>query len=269
MGVEGNAERKYLKIHLVGLPLSTHRRLEAESDGWIDAVPPTHDFRSTPLSTNEHTPFTNRELKSLQEAAGEGFTHVVIPGSRDWQIVQSMLQFDCRVHIARLWEPIRDVPWSQIRESLHRAAELDEVWLGKISPRELRHPLLLPPKVFQTGRNTHEYWKRCDVYAKDLIPVAEELLTVVDKEHRTADKKGGRSWIDARKLRYRIDHSKHGRTGADRSGLKSYRFCYEVPPGFHYDVTDENGRTFSIPIDGKPQNVSHCNISPWGHIRKG
>jgi hypothetical protein len=59
----------------------------------------------------------------------------------------------------------------------------------------------------------------------------------------------------------------HGRSAADRAGSKAFRFCYEVPLGFHYDVTDDAGRTFSIQIDGKPQKVTHCNVTPWGHVR--
>lgn len=258
-----------MKVHLVGLPISAHRRLREESDDWKDAVPERHDFLSTPLATNEHTPFTKGELNSLREIAGKGFTHVVIPGSRDWRIVSQMLQFDCRVHIARLWEPIRDIRWDQLRDVLHRVIELDEEWLKHISPTDVRHPLLLPPKVFRTTRNSHDYWKRCDVYAKDQVQIAAELISIVERDHRTADKKGGRSWLDGRKLRYRIDSSSHGRTISDRSGLKEHRFCYEVPPGFHYDVTDENGRSFAIEIDGKMSDVYHCNISPWGHVRKG
>jgi len=258
-----------LKVHLVGLPISAHRRLQEDSNGWSDAVPGPHKFLSTPLSTNEHKPFTKGELNALSDAAGNGFTHVVIPGSRDWRVVQKMLQFDCRVHIARLWEPIRDVRWEQIREVLHHVVQLDEVWLKQVSPADLRHPLLLPPNIFRTSRNSSDYWKRCDVYTKDLVPFAAELLSIVEHEHRLNDRAGGRSWLDTRKLRYRVDSSKHGRRLADRDGLKSHRFCYEVPPGFHYDVTDDNGKTFSIQIDGKLHEVSHCNISPWGHVRKG
>jgi hypothetical protein len=60
-----------------------------ESDGWKDAVPTPHEFHSTPISTNEQAPFTNGELKDLRTKVGEGFTHIVIPASRDWKIVQS------------------------------------------------------------------------------------------------------------------------------------------------------------------------------------
>lgn len=258
-----------MRFHLFGLPLSAHRRLESESGGWKDAVPAPSLFRSTPASTNEHAPFTERELKSLRDAVGEGFTHIVIPGSRDWKFVQSRFQFDCRVHIARLWEPIRDVSWTLLKDSLHAAANLDETWLRKVSPSDLRHALLLPPAIFQTTRKTERYWHRCDVYSEERIQEAEYLLSVVEKEHRKSDGSGGRSWIDGHKLRFRFDPSKHAVSVGGRTGAKEYRFCYEVMPGFHYDVVDDGGKAFMIEISGKPERLVHCNVTPWGHVRKG
>jgi len=258
-----------VKVHLFGLPLSTHRRLKEESGDWTDAVPAPHVFRATPISTNSHAAFTEGELRSLVTGVAEGFTHIVIPANRDWKIVQSRFQFDCRVHIVRLWEPLKDITWALLKEHLHAAAKLDQIWLGKLCPTDLRHPLLLPPKVFSTTRDTHQYWRRCDVYSEERIPEAEELLSIVEREHRKPDGSGARSWIDKRNWRYRIDPSKHGLSAAHRAGRKLYRFCYEVPEGFHYDVTDDAGRAFIVHIDGKAETLTHCNVTPWGHIRKG
>ena len=258
-----------MNVHLFGLPLSTHRRLKQESEGWQEAVPAPHQFRATPISTNEYAQFTNGEMRDLAAAVAEGFTHIVVPASRDWKVIQRRFQFDCRVHIARLWEPLKDITWELLRERLHAATKLDDLWLEKVCPTDVRHPLLLPPPVFSTTRNTHRYWYRCDVYSEQQVQEAEELLEIVEKEHRRPDGSGGRSWIDGRKWRYRIDPSKHGLSTADRAKSKAYRFCYEVPPGFHYDVTDDAGRTFVILIDGTPQKMAHCNVTPWGHVRRG
>jgi hypothetical protein len=258
-----------VKVHLFGLPISTHRRLQTESEGWTDAVPAPHEFHSTPISTNEQAFFTDGELKDLRNKVGEGFTHIVIPANRDWKVVQSRFQFDCRVHIARLWEPIRDITWELLKERLHAATKLDEVWLRKVSPSDLRHPLLLPPAIFRTARNTERYWHRCDVYSEERIREAEGLLSVVEKEHRKPDGSGGRSWVDGGKLRFKFDPSKHAISAGNRIGAKEYRFCYEMLPGFHYDVRDDAGKAFIIEIGGKPTTVHHCNVTPWGHVRRG
>jgi hypothetical protein len=258
-----------MKVHLFGLPISAHRRLEDESGGWTDAVPAPHLFRSTPISTNEHATFTEGELRNLRTAVGEGFTHIVIPASREWKTVHARFQFDCRVHIVRLWAPMRDVTWAFLKDSLHAATKLDEVWLRKVSPSDPRHPLLLPPVIFRTTRHTEEYWHRCDIYSEDGVAEAERLLSVVERDHRKPDATGGRSWIDDRKLRFKFDPSKHAPSPTSRSGTKEYRFCYEVMPGFHYDVRDDSGKAFIIDIGGKSTTVTHCNVTPWGHVRRG
>ena len=258
-----------MKVHLVGLPLSTHRRLKIESNNWKDAVPSPHLFRSSPISTNAFDSFTEGEIKDVTAAIGEGFTHIVIPANRDWKVIQQRFQFDCRIHLARLWEPLKDITWELLKERLHAVTNLDEIWLEKLSPKDLKHSLLLPPTIFSTMHKTHSYWKICDIYSEDRMSAAEQLLHVVEKEHWRSDRNGHRSWIDERKRRYRIDPSKHGRSVADRSQLNSYRFCFEIPPGFHYDVTEDNQRAFRMEIDGNPQTISHCNVTPWGHVRKG
>jgi hypothetical protein len=259
-----------MKVHLFGLPLSVHRRLKDESSNWRDAVPAPHSFRATPISSNGFGPFSEAELGELLAAVGEGFTHIVIPASRDWRIIQRRLQFDCRIHIARLREPIRDLTWPLLHDQLYAVTQLDETWLETLSPKELKDPLLLPPPVFATYRETQDYWRHCDVYSQDRFAGAEQLLVEVKRRHWHPDQQGGgRSWLDSRSRRFRIDPSRHALSLADRAGAKSYRFCFEIPPGFHYDVTDDQGRTFTILIDGRTEMVAHCNVTPWGRIRRG
>jgi hypothetical protein len=146
---------------------------------------------------------------------------------------------------------------------------MDEVWLRKLSPTDLRHALLLPPTVFVTNRQTAGYWQHCDVYSQELFAKAEQLLEVVETHHRRPDGQGSRSWLDGRYRRYRIDPARHGRSQSDRAGMKSYRFCFEIPVGFHYDVSDDSGRTFVIEVDGHSEMVNHCNVTPWGKVRRG
>jgi hypothetical protein len=123
--------------------------------------------------------------------------------------------------------------------------------------------------VFATNRDTAEYWRHCDVYSQELFVSAEQLLAAVNTHHLLPDQQGGWSWLDGGSKRYRIDHARHGRSQADRAGMKSYRFCFEIPAGFHYDVTDDSGRAFPIKIDSRYQSVTHCNVTPWGKVRRG
>jgi len=258
-----------MKIHLFGLPKSAHIRLRDESRGWVGAVPTPHEFRSTPILSNELGLVSKSELEELAKALGEGFTHLVLAGVREWKKVYFHLQFDCRIHVARLPEPIRDLTWPLLQQYLHAVVSMDERWLLDISPTDLRHALLLPPTVFATNRDTAGYWRHCDVYAEALFARAEQLLAEVERHHRRPDAQGVRSWLDNRNKRYRIAQARHGRSLADRARMKSYRFCFEIPAGFHYDVCDDSGRSFAIDIDGRRQTVTHFNVTSWGNVRRG
>lgn len=258
-----------MKVHLFGLPISLHRRLKAESKNWEEAVPHGHEFRATPIVSNEKRPFTKADLGELLKSVNEGFTHVVIPANRNWGSIRELLQFDCRVHRPPLRQPLRDLTWDILKDALHSIAVMDEVWLDRFCPRDLRHPLLLPPPVFATHDATADYWRHCDAYSVERFPAAEILLQVVDQQHRCPDGQGIRSWLDGRNRRFRIDPARHGRSTADRENRKSFRFCYEVPAGFHYDVSEDAGKAFRIDIDGRSQTLTHCNVTPWGRVRRG
>jgi hypothetical protein len=258
-----------MKVHLFGLPLSLHRRLKEESSNWHGALPDGHTFRATPTNSNSMGPFSEPELRELVEAVSEGFTHIVIPANRDWAEIKRRLQFDCRIHLARLRQPLRDLTWAILQENLHAIAKMDEMWLEKLSPKNVRHALLLPPTVFATTARTSEYWRHCDVYSHARFESAQELLSEVERQHRRPDRQGIRSWLDSRNRRFRIDPSKHGRSQSDRKQRKSFRFCWEVPPGFHYDVMDDSEKAFKIDIDGRSVTLLHCNITPWGNVRRG
>jgi hypothetical protein len=67
---------------------------------------------------------------------------------------------------------------------------LDELWLQKVSPKDIRHALLLPPTFFSTNPETDKFWLRCDVYAEEQIPHAERLLLKVEHHHRKPDERG-------------------------------------------------------------------------------
>lgn len=258
-----------MKLHLFGLPLSLHRRLKEESSEWREALPAGHLFRATPINSNSMGPFSESELCELIDAVGDGFTHIVIPANRDWAEISRRLRFDCRIHLARLRQPLKDLSWPILQENLHGIVNMDQLWLEKLSPKDVRHALLLPPTVFATNARTAEYWRYCDVYAIERFASAEELLSEVERQHRRPDGQGNRSWLDSRNRRYKIDLSKHARSEQDRAQRKSFRFCWEVPPGFHYDVTHDTNRAFKIVIDGRLETLLHCNITPWGNIRRG
>ncbi len=232
-------------------------------------MPDGHAFRASPVYSNEFAPLSEAELREIQGGVDEGFTHIVIPANRSWAQVKNLFRFDCRIHIARLREPLKDLTWPILQENLHRIVRMDEAWLDNFSPKDLRHALLLPPSIFETEKTTAAYWNECDVYSADRFERAERLLAEVERLHRRPDGSGKRSWRDSRGRRFRFDPSMHGRSEANRGGLKSFRFCFEVPGWFHYDVQHEDGAFFQIEINGRLESVKHCNTNPWGRVWRG
>jgi hypothetical protein len=39
--------------------------------------------------------------------------------------------------------------------------------------------------------------------------------------------------------------------------------------GFVVEGRDDGGKAFIIEIGDKPMTVQHCNVTPWGHVRRG
>src|SRR5205085_4478302 len=117
----------------------------------------------------------------------------------------SQFEFDCRIHLLRFSEPVQDLIWPKLRAALHTVVELETAWLARVSPHDLRHPLLLPPSVFSTHRDVSNYWKICDTYSVKGLPKAEAILSSVDRYHRRPDSKGIRCWLDNKKRRFRFD----------------------------------------------------------------
>ena len=148
-----------MKIVLFGLPISTQERFKAESNNWAGAIPGAHSFRSVPLTTNSNVPFTKGELEDLKLAVEDGFTHIVIPGRSDWKVVRQLFRFDCRVHSVPVDVPLREMSWKFMRTRLHEIAALDEVWVARISPTDLRHALLLPRSAPELRRMA-SFWRR-------------------------------------------------------------------------------------------------------------
>jgi len=256
-----------VKIQLCGLPLSVHRRLMEESNDWDMGHEWVHTLRATPINHTSPRPFTLAELGEIAAAVGEGFTHIALAATRDWRRVAEDLKFDCRVAILRPVESNGVLSWPALRDEIWRAVAIEEIWLAQIAPRDVQHQLLLPPPVFTTHKGVHLYWEACDTYKVSGIEAAEKILKNVTSVHRKR-RDGQMVWVDAKGRDYKIDRSFHSRSQDDRQGVRRYRFCFQIPPGFHYDVS-KNGDTFDMELEGRAVSMTHANVTPWGYVRRG
>ncbi len=255
-----------MQLHLCGLPLKLHRRLKEESLDWENALPEPHRLLVTPINSPSPRPFKRAEVDEIRTAVGEGFTHIVLLGTRDWKSIANGLEFDCRVHTLRIQVDYHSMAWEDVRAALREVVDLDTEWKVRVAPSDLRHQLLLPPTFFSTDRQTRNFWKFCDVYSKGQIESAAELLRLVDRVHRKRSD-GERVWVDARRLEYSVDPSLHSRANEERGGGALYRFCFPLPQGFHFDVRAHDGKRFEALIGERIRKVDYVNVTPWGHVR--
>jgi hypothetical protein len=256
-----------VKVQVVGLPLTTHRRLKNEAGDWATALGPDHVFRSSPSSA--WPSIGQAEIADIRANVREGFAHIIVMPMRAWEVVRNSFRFDCRVVMARFTQEVEDLDWAFLKGVVSSLIDFEERWASRIRPKDVHDPLLLPPPTFEPARNVSNFWSNCDVYGKlSLIDDAQKVLAKVSKIHRKGRGAEGHSWVDTRGRQFKCDPSRHGRSKDEREGYKQFRFCFEVPEGFHYDVNHVSANEFWVTdLDRKTYRVRRANIDPWGRIR--
>jgi hypothetical protein len=258
-----------MKFQLVALPLSTQTRLWRDLANWWSSTFAAHSIEPVP-SPYKHKPAIERsELKTIDAYVDKGFVHIIVVPCRDASDLQRRFKFNCRVTTLPLnYEDLTSMELENLRQHLEKIVAFETEWLINLSPTDHRHALLLPPSSFEPSRELGHFWKACDVYwDHSRINDARGVLEQVEGIHKKACPGAARMWVDAKHRRFKSDPSKHGLTEEERKGRKSWRFCYEVPRGFHYDVDIESSGKFHI-VDnaGKRYWLAHANADPWGKI---
>jgi len=257
-----------MRMQLVGFPLRTYRRIRDQLDAWAESLRPDVDFRPAP-SLRETPPFLNESVINLAKAnVQDGYVHLVVAVSRDWKRLRDLFTLDCRVILLRAPTQIEDITWEELRQSLEMYIDYEKRWWEAVCPKDVRHALLLPPPSFKPERHLRGFWHVCDVYRDvALIERAQQMLKDVAGCHRRKAA-AGQCWIDIGGRRFKNDPSHHGLTIEERAGGRRFRFCMEVPVGFHYDVDRDAGDEFWIyDLSGNRHRTRHANVDPWGMVR--
>lgn len=149
------------------------------------------------------------------------------------------------------------------------AVQFERRWCDVVKPRDMNHALLLPPPSFEPARTLHDFWRKCDCYGDaSQLTGANNILQSVRANHRRSLSGMGSYWVDEKHRKFTIDRAGHARTTEDRQQLRRFRFCYEVLPGFHYDVVHVRGERFSLNgLQRLHTNIMRGNVDPWGSVR--
>lgn len=252
-----------------GLPLNAYRELESGFYSWAKTLMPAIKFRACPL-LSKHTPrIYPGDLKDLENIVAEGYAHIALFPCRDWEQVRDRFHFDCRVALLDLPGHLYGINWQTVEEALAKFLDFESRWCQTVCPRDLNHPLLLPPPSFEPAPQVWDYWTDCDVYRRsEGLTEANNALQAVESLHRKPSD-SGTCWLDVRGRRFQPARHRHGLTPVEPAGGERFRFCFKVPGGFHYDVDHHRSQAFLL-YDrfGNAHKVLRANVDPWGSIRK-
>lgn len=144
----------------------------------------------------------------------------------------------------------------------------EEYWRHNIKPNNVHHPLLLPKDSFNSQCKCKLLWEICDAYGdiNNMRDAARKIKIFTNTyQHRMND--GGRGWKDTNNLLFDPNGPQH----ANATDWHRWKYSFQLPDGFHYDVNHERKQAFQI-RDAKgimhPAPAGHhLNIDPHGHIR--
>ena len=258
-----------LRVQLVGLPLNVHRRLKPDFDAWYTLVQQEVSIRLAPSLSETSPEIGPRELKQVECNVQEGFTHIAVGPVRGWKELRKRFLFDCRLIKLRLPDDFLQLNWSRLKDALVAAVEFERRWRDVVKPGDMNHPLLLPPPSFEPAQDLRDFWQKCDCYGDtSQLTRVNNVLQKVKAVHRRSLHGMGSYWVDEKDRKFSIDRAGHARTIGERQGLRRFRFCYEVLPGFHYDVVHVRGERFSLKgLEGVHVNIMRGNVDSWGSVR--
>lgn len=178
-------------------------------------------------------------------------------------------EFNSRMHDRhRLVWMERDTLWyygsDQYTQMIKDHLAFECTWRDKLRPGGVDAPGLLPEKSF-SPKKCKDMWSRMRSVQlnKDNL---ERILTLV-KHFREIHYNKGR-WEDNKGLQFKVASDRHGL----HPPCGRFKFTYQLPEGFHYDVRGKDGnRGFSI-TNSKGQLLrfaSYTNIDSHGSVRSG
>ncbi len=144
-------------------------------------------------------------------------------------------------------------------------AKFEETWRDSIRPKDPRSPLLLPEPCFEPKPDLCGVWRQAHKLRRDRGRIAE-VVALIERFREDHYSKG--CWVD--------DGGRVFDPGATRHAIhvppgRRWKFAFEIPPGFHFDVRMRKGGDLSIcDSEGvRYRFTTYTNVDCHGHIRGG
>jgi hypothetical protein len=156
---------------------------------------------------------------------------------------------------------------------LEQAVLEEQAWIDKVKPRSTASPLALPGKLFRAKGDFANLWARCEAYGDiDAIRAAGtmvEKFTLAFRKPLDSNKNEKTPWLDHDDWIWKDDGEQHGASIFP----KNWKYSWEVPEKFHFDVMPKNpkSKTHFVDVNGishkLPKESKYMNITVHGEVR--
>ena len=246
---------------IAGIPTSLIRRNKCyapEVDGWDVLFIPSRDRRRVDLKSC---------WQHVMERASEGNqgSHVFAYHNREDEYPRFNKVMHDRHRLIWMERSTLSVFGSHLyTDMIEEHLAFERLWRDKLRPQGVDAPSLLPESSF-SPKSCNDMWARIrsvHLYNDDL-----DRIFLLTRHFRDSHYGKGR-WEDSRGLQFRVAPARHGA----RPPYGRFKFSYQFPEGFHYDVrSTEANRDFTIKdVEGKPHRFqAYTNIDCHGSVRGG
>lgn len=262
---------------VVGLPPEQAKRLKAFVERGLSTYKLGWSVKYVSARKNFPEILDAHVSQAMDSAAETNESHIIGVSKQDGRIRQEVAG-RIREHFRFRWldNALLYFLGDQFQEFVIRFNDVlqeEEFWSEKVKPSDSRSPLLLPKMSFDARHPQGEIWAMSEQYGEigNIAAAATALekfrdaywnSTTPERHHA-----GGRRWIDSSDRVFDHSGARHGAAPFPRN----WKYSYKIEEGFHFDVSDRNGRGFSVIDYSNSRHVcsenGYINIDPHGHVR--
>jgi hypothetical protein len=161
----------------------------------------------------------------------------------------------------------------QFQARLDQILDFEEQWIAAIKPNDRRGALILPHKAFEARYPLDQVWQRCQTIRLDDDGTLGDLMQQIRGFDGTYYRTGGihaGTWIDEDSRCFKLAKPQEYHTHSIPENNR-WKFTWRIPAGFHYDVTDIDGRGFKAMNEAGAYQTYRirANIDPHNVHRGG
>jgi len=209
--------------------------------------------------------------KALDLAANEGGAHLLVMRGREKQ-EEALVSAGIAPYFRIRWVNgtlLKLIPHAMDRffEGINQVLSEELEWTETVKPQDESCCLLLPECAFSAAADVRHVWSAALESGLERIRLAARASKQFEIRHWLSHRNGPRAWIDDDDKVFDHRGARHGLAPFPRS----WKLSYQLPLGFHFDITSKVVRAFRVQsFDGGRHDAlgsGHVNIDPHGYVR--